>query len=421
MSLTTWTAGDVSAGTALTADDHLYESHLNELRTATNGLEFLLDPDDQTLNITNAGTSYGLNINQSGVLASNKNALYVSSNAIQTLSGLVHFLQDNASSDNYCLQAEQDGTGYGIYLNMDGAGTGMFVDNASTQYSIYIDRSGIGASGRPNLYVIDSNASSVGNTVQIDNSGTGHGLIVNQLGNLTSGGRGLRVYSDVAQTNTGAILALFEVGNASAVNFPVVVINQDSPSNALWIEQNGRGRSFVIDNNNEGNSFAIDQDVTDEDFGDGTSFTYGVDLDFKAVVTNGQTYTKSGNMFSIISGVTETSGTITDTAIVLNIQQSHADATGDLVFLNVDANALALDIDKDCTVNNTRTWAAKIASDNAGTGTALGCGIDMSSFSVTEPVFKTVVDDTSIPGTTNSTGRIAIDRGGTTVYVPYYA
>lgn len=36
---TSWTAGDVSGGTALTSDDHLYNTHINEIRTAVNGAE----------------------------------------------------------------------------------------------------------------------------------------------------------------------------------------------------------------------------------------------------------------------------------------------------------------------------------------------------------------------------------------------
>ncbi len=92
--------------------------------------------------------------------------------------------------------------------------------------------------------------------------------------------------------------------------------------------------------------------------------------------------------------------------------------TGWGIQVNQDANGLAIDIDKDCTVNNTRTWAMAIASDNAGTGTALGCGIDLSSFAVDEPVMKAVADAINTAGTL--TGQIAVDIAGTTYYIPYY-
>ena len=97
------------------------------------------------------------------------------------------------------------------------------------------------------------------------------------------------------------------------------------------------------------------------------------------------------------------------------------DGIGNGLFIDQNANGLSLYIDKDCTVNDTRTWAAKIDSDNAGTGTALGCGIDMSSFATSEPLLKVPTDATAIAtSTTDSTGRIAIDIGGTTYYVPYF-
>lgn len=91
--------------------------------------------------------------------------------------------------------------------------------------------------------------------------------------------------------------------------------------------------------------------------------------------------------------------------------------SGTNLLLDQNGNGLGLYIDKDCTVNNTRTWALQIDSDNAGTGTALGCGIDMSSFSVDEPVLKVVADAITVLGVI--AGQIAIDVGGTTYYIPY--
>jgi len=39
MTNTVWTNGDVSESQTLTNNDHLYPSHINELRVATNTLE----------------------------------------------------------------------------------------------------------------------------------------------------------------------------------------------------------------------------------------------------------------------------------------------------------------------------------------------------------------------------------------------
>ncbi len=93
--------------------------------------------------------------------------------------------------------------------------------------------------------------------------------------------------------------------------------------------------------------------------------------------------------------------------------------TGNAISIDENGNGLGILIDKDCTVNNTRTWAMQIASDNAGTGTALGCGIDMSSFSVDEPILKAVADAITVLGVI--AGQIAIDIAGTTYYIPYMA
>lgn len=49
MAETSWTAGDVSESETLTGSDHLYAAHINELRTAVNVIEAILDPDTNLL------------------------------------------------------------------------------------------------------------------------------------------------------------------------------------------------------------------------------------------------------------------------------------------------------------------------------------------------------------------------------------
>ena len=93
-------------------------------------------------------------------------------------------------------------------------------------------------------------------------------------------------------------------------------------------------------------------------------------------------------------------------------------AAGDAVTIDLNANGYGLYIDKDCSVDNTRTWAMRIDSDNAGAGSALGCGIDLSTFSVDEPLLKVVDDAVSSPGTLSK--QVAIDVGGTTYYLYAY-
>lgn len=322
------------------------------------------------MNIVNAGTGNGLYINQTGVLASGKYGLYVYSDTAQTTGWLTQIKQDNASSTQYPLVVINDGTGVGMYIGQNGAASAFQIANTSTQQSAYIARTGIGASGRHSVHIIDSNASTVGRgleieyagtgeALQIDGTGTGGGIHVLQTGNLATSKHGLLVSSSIAQTDTNTSLVVFGVTNASAVNFPVLLVQQASESNAIWIEQTGAGRAFVIANTSYGVAQAIDQDVTN------TNWTLGCfDIVATSVVNNAGTYTKSGNIVSILSNVTETSGVITDTAIVLNLQQTHAQASG--AVLSISNSGTGTDI---TAPNFTLTNGAVVA-----TSLALGVG-----------------------------------------------
>lgn len=57
MAKTSWTLGSDSLSQTLTGDDYIDETHINELRTAVNGLETLLDPDNQTLTLVQSSTT----------------------------------------------------------------------------------------------------------------------------------------------------------------------------------------------------------------------------------------------------------------------------------------------------------------------------------------------------------------------------
>lgn len=70
----------------------------------------------QVLEIINDGTGSSLVINQNGVLASTKYALYIKSDTIQNASPLIYFLQDNSSSNQDLLVLKQDGTGHALIL-----------------------------------------------------------------------------------------------------------------------------------------------------------------------------------------------------------------------------------------------------------------------------------------------------------------
>lgn len=94
------------------------------------------------------------------------------------------------------------------------------------------------------------------------------------------------------------------------------------------------------------------------------------------------------------------------------------DGAADGVQIHEFGNAYGLRVEKTVTVNDTRTWAMYIKSDNAGTGTALPGGIYMADFSVDEPIIRVVNDAISTPGTLSK--QIAVDIDGTTYYLYAY-
>jgi len=91
-------------------------------------------------NIINAGTGNNLRISQDGVLAVSKYALDVQSNNIQVNSALVRFLQEHASATANVFEIDNDGTGHGLYIQQDG-------NLASGKYALYINNNGTPADG----------------------------------------------------------------------------------------------------------------------------------------------------------------------------------------------------------------------------------------------------------------------------------
>ncbi len=376
MSVTTWTNGDISSSQTLTTGDHLYETHINELRVAMNDLEGLLDPDNQTLNLTQVSTT------GSGL------AILRDLAAASTNSPLTSIVQDNAGDDQKALYVRSDSTicaGVGFYRN------------------VTVPVQGAGEEPRPILYIEEGDANSQGNSVVIwDKSTMGASLFISveaAKSNASSTYSGLRVYSNSAHVGPdGGYLVNLAQDNANSQVGELHIIDATNPTIP-------RGALRVTTTYEQKGIYVYHQADSD-----GVSAVY---LDIH------------GKSNAIYAARNESDA---DTALVY-LNNDHANSTGDTlsarqdgigrgVFIDQNANGLALSIDKDCTIDNTRTWAAKVDSDNAGTGTALGCGIDMSSFSVDEPILKVVAD--AVTGAGTLSGQIAIDVGGTTYYVPYY-
>jgi len=232
---------------------------------------------------------------------------------------------------------------------------------------------------------LSTNAPSDMLTINNDQADQG-GLRVQQDAVLDGGKNAFSVYSNQAHINGDSSLIKMQQDHASATQHLLEMVND------------GTGMAQKVTNNGTGEAFRFEQN---------------------AVLGGSKT------AFAIYSNQAHVNGD----SFLLKIEQDNAsstqplaklknDGTGANLILDQDANAMALYIDKDVAVNDTRTWAMQIDSDNSGTGTALPGGIDMSSFSVDEPLIKAVADAVSTAGTLSQ--QIAVDIGGTTYYLYAY-
>ncbi|MBI2056023.1 MAG: tail fiber domain-containing protein, partial [Candidatus Sungbacteria bacterium] len=138
-------------------------------------------------------------------------------------------------------------------------------------------------------------------------------------------------------------------------------------STKMSFDSNG---TLTLDQNTNNIGINLDKDVTNEN---NTVSTLAISD--ASVVSDGGTYTKSGQTLLITNNVSETSGSITDTKVALYIQQLHPDATGDVVFINNDATgAIALDIDAE----NTTADAVNVVTEATS-----GIGLDVLASALT--------------------------------------
>ena len=146
--------------------------------------------------ITNALTTDGLGINQTGVLAANKYGLYLISEATQINASLAYIEQGNSSSSTQAVYIKNDGDGSALHLNQ-------------------------------------ATATSVGDVFVSANGGTGHGAYISQTGVLAANKYGLYLHSNADQTNSP--LAYLYHQNASSAEAALKV----SSANGKAIETTG--------------------------------------------------------------------------------------------------------------------------------------------------------------------------------------
>ena len=175
----------------------------------------------------------------------------------------------------------------------------------------------------------------------IVNAGTGVGLDLDQDGNGIGASintdattvSGLRVQNNTAvRSGTGAASLFYLLNDEPTGTGDVFTLRQDAGSKALLIDDNGAGLSFEVD-----------KDVTNTSHTGATGHSFRINN--TNVVSDAGTYTKSGSIFSVTSAVTETSGTITDSAILIDLNQSHADASGNIIDINTAGTGAGILVD----------------------------------------------------------------------------
>ena len=177
-------------------------------------------------------------------------------------------------------------------------------------------------------------------------------------------------------TWNGTILTITGAINATTFAFgnPLVAVLSWG-STGLLVTGSSTGDTITIDQNANGTALNIDRDITNVNAANSNCVT----ITDTTVITDMSTDAKSGTTLSITSGVIETLGTITDTSKVLTLTQSHADCTGNCVYINNDATAsITLNIDSENTTTDTINAQvdaittgsiARFYSDSAETGT----------------------------------------------------
>lgn len=199
-----------------------------------------------------------------------------------------------------------------------------------------------GASTAYAMTISAANDVAINGTHKVTNTGIASALYIDQNGNVgrTSGssgavmientgntGIGLQVYTNIDATMDGPLVKFMSDNVAS--DYEVLDIVNDGLGTTLKLTDNLSAKTnstLFIDCNVDAYAFNVDKDVTNRNSSRG-----GMQFVNTSVVTDGLTYTKTGPLLYLKSDVIETSGVITDSGVVLDIDQQHADATGSVV------------------------------------------------------------------------------------------
>ena len=133
------------------------------------------------LNVDNDGTNIALNILQDGALASGKNSLYVKSTVQNTAgSGLVHFHHDDGTTSTTLLNLENDGLASALYIAQNGI-------LASSSHAVYV-YSNADQDGDALVHFKQDNASSDEEILKITNDSSANSIHDDSGAHLTAAG-----------------------------------------------------------------------------------------------------------------------------------------------------------------------------------------------------------------------------------------
>lgn len=209
----------------------------------------------------------------------------------------------------------------------------------------------------------------------LTNMSTQSGLMIDQANSLAASRGGLVVKSDVEQTSANAY-GLIGALQQSTNSTNSVYWGDHAGTGIVYNARGNGGTVFMADQNGNGLGMSIDRDTTNTNSSSGSMRILDT-----ANVTDGNTYTKTGTIFTVASAVLETSGTVTDTSKVATFAQNNPTATSDVL-----------------TITNAGTGATLVVDSN--TIVAKGGKV---GFSTTGP---TAFVDTPASNTTNAGFRI---------------
>jgi len=241
---TYWTDGDTSASETLTDDDHLYPSHINELRTEVDVREA-----DLTTHAADTTTHAA-----TGAVVGTTNTQTLTNKTLTdpTISGLLT-VDQNTNAGSIVIDSEATTA---TALEMDGINTsGTFVNiaNAGNQTSGSL------------VYLTQSHTSTAARVLDIVNAGTKNAIYINQSTVLSSSAS-FSIYSNVAQTTTTYV--------------GITLDHASSTSNTLLVKNDGTGNGIFIDAES-GTALNIDTEVAND----------GIALDINVAGTSPQPFT----------------------------------------------------------------------------------------------------------------------------------